>query len=310
MSKVAVIGAGNVGAKAAYCLAKANVANIVLIDVIEGFPESRAMDFLQAEPLMAYSAEISGSTDYAAIEGSQVVVLTAGVARKPGMDRMDLLKINVGIAKTAARNIVRYAPDAVVIVVTNPLDVICTVVQRETGFPLQRVIGQAGVLDGARFRYFIAEALDIWPGDVMAMVLGGHGDSMVPLVRYTSVAGIPLAQLLDPAAIEALVERTRKGGGEIVGYLKTGSAYYAPGASAARMAQAVVKDNKMLVAASVCLQGEYGYRDIFLGVPVVIGVGGAERILELELSAEEKAALDKSAAAVEQGVKHLESFYK
>jgi malate dehydrogenase len=309
MKKVAVIGSGNVGATTVYYVAEKNIADVVMVDVVEGLPESKALDFLHTAPLRGYHGEIIGATDYEQIAGSDVVVLTAGIARKPGMDRMELLKTNVNIAKKASQAIARYAPEAVVIVVTNPLDVICMVVLRETGFALKKVIGQAGVLDSTRFCYFIAEALEVWPGDVMAMVLGGHGDSMVPLPRYTSVGGVPITELLDNEAIEQLAARTRTGGGEIVGYLKTGSAYYAPGASVAKMVEAVIKDEKRLLAASVFLRGQYGYRDIFLGVPTVIGGGGAEQILEVELTAEEKQALDRSAAAVQEGVALLDSFY-
>lgn len=307
--KVAVIGAGNVGATAVYYIAEKDLADIVMVDVLEGLPQSKSLDFLHAAPLRGYSVQITGSTDYAAIAGADVVVLTAGVPRKPGMDRMDLLKINVGIAKTAAQAIARHAPEAVVIVVTNPLDVICMVVLRETGFALKKVVGQAGVLDATRFRYFIAERLDVWPGDVMAMVLGGHGDEMVPLKSYTSVGGIPVTELLQPREIEQLIERTRQGGGEIVRYLKTGSAYYAPGASVAKMAEAVVKDEKRLLAASVYLRGEYGYKDIFLGVPVQLGRGGAEKVVEIELTPEERQALDRSAEAVREGIRMLDTFY-
>jgi len=310
MSKVSVIGAGNVGATAVYYVAEKNIAEIVMVDVVKGLPQSKAMDFLHAAPLRRYNVRIVGTNDYHAIRDSDVVVLTAGIARKPGMDRMDLLKTNVGIAKTAAQAIASYAPNAVIIAVSNPLDVIAMVALRETGFALRKVVGMAGVLDATRFRYFIAEALHVAPSDVTAMVLGGHGDEMVPLPRYTSVGGFPLTELMDQAAIEKLVQRTRTGGMEIVQYLKTGSAYYAPGASAAKMVEAVVKDEKRLVAASAYLRGEYGHRDIFLGVPVLLGRNGVERILELELSAEEKAQLDQSAAAVRKGVETLESFYQ
>jgi malate dehydrogenase len=309
MKKVAVIGSGNVGATAVYYIAEKNLADVVMVDVVEGLAESKALDFLHTAPLRGYHGRISGGTDYGAIAGADVVVLTAGIARKPGMDRMGLLKINVGIAKQACQAIARHAPDAVVIVVTNPLDVICMVALRETGFALKKIVGQAGVLDSTRFRYFIAEALEVWAGDVMAMVLGGHGDSMVPLARYSSVAGVPITELLGQQEIESLVARTRSGGGEIVGYLKTGSAYYAPSASVAKMVEAVLKDEKRLLAASVYLRGQYGYRDIFLGVPTIIGGGGAERIVEVELTGEEKAALERSATAVREGGALLDSLY-
>ncbi len=309
MKKVAVIGSGNVGATAVYYIAEKNLADVVMVDVVDGLAESKALDFLHTAPLRGYHGKIVGSTEYEAISGAEVVVLTAGIARKPGMDRMELLKTNVNIAKQVSQAIARYAPESIVIAVTNPLDVICMVVLRETGFALKKVIGQAGVLDSTRFRYFIAEALEVWPGDVMAMVLGGHGDSMVPLARYTSVGGVPITELLDEQTIERLVARTRTGGGEIVGHLKTGSAYYAPGASVAKMVEAVIKDEKRLLAASVYLRGEYGYRDIFLGVPTVIGSGGAEQIVEIELTEQEKRALDRSASAVKEGITLLESLY-
>ncbi len=304
MSKVAVIGAGNVGATAVYYVAEKNIAEIVMVDVVKGLPQSKAMDFLHAAPLRRYNVRIVGTNDYHAIRDSDVVVITAGIARKPGMDRMDLLKTNVGIAKEAAQAIAKYAPNAVVVAVSNPLDVIAMVALRETGFALKKVVGMAGVLDATRFRYFIAEALQVAPSDVSAMVLGGHGDDMVPLPRYTAVGGFPLTELMDAAAIEKLVQRTRTGGMEIVQYLKTGSAYYAPGAST------VVKDEKRLVAASAYLRGEYGHRDLFLGVPVLLGRNGVERILELELTPAEKSALDASAVAVRKGVETLESFYQ
>jgi len=304
--KVAVIGAGNVGAKAVYYIAEKNIADIVMVDVADGLARSKALDFLHAAPLRGYEMKIRGSTDFAEIEGSDVVVITAGIARKPGMDRMDLLKTNVGIARQAAREIAHRAPNAVVIVVTNPLDVISMVVLRETGFALRKVVGMAGVLDSTRFRYFIAEKLGVWPGDVQAMVLGGHGDDMVPLTSYTSVGGIPIGQLLDPVDIEALVKRTRTGGAEIVSLLKTGSAFYAPGASVAKMVEAVIKGEKRLFPASAFLRGEYGYRDIYLGVPVIMGRNGVERVVELPLTETEKKSLDASAEAVRKGLADLE----
>ncbi|MFA7566009.1 MAG: malate dehydrogenase [Alkalispirochaeta sp.] len=309
MSKVSVIGAGNVGATAVYYIAEKNMADIVMVDVVPGMPQSKAIDFMHAAPSRDYNVTIVGSNDYAAIADSDVVVMTAGMARKPGMDRMDLLKTNVNIAKQAAQAIARYAPNALVIAVSNPLDVIAMVTLRESGFALKRVVGMAGILDSTRFQYFIAERLAVLPQDVMAMVLGGHGDSMVPLPRYTSVAGFPLTELLDTAAIEELVQRTRTGGAEIVGYLKTGSAYYAPAASVAKMVEAMIKDEKRFVAASAYLRGEYGHRDIFLGVPVLLGRNGVEKVYELELSDEEKKSLDASAVAVQEGVKTLEGIY-
>jgi malate dehydrogenase len=304
--KVSVIGAGNVGAKAVYYIAEKNLADIVMVDVVDGLARSKALDFLHAAPLRGYEVRIRGTTDFAEIEGSDVVVITAGIARKPGMDRMDLLKINVGIARKASAEIALRAPNAVVIVVTNPLAVIAMVALRETGFALRKVVGMAGVLDSTRFRYFIAEKLGVWPGDVQAMVLGGHGDDMVPLISYTSVGGIPVGELLDPASVETLVTRTRTGGAEIVNLLKTGSAFYAPGASVAKMVEAVIKDQKRLFPASAFLRGEYGFKDIFLGVPVIMGRNGVERILELPLSEPERKALDASAESVRKGLKDLE----
>ena len=307
MKKVSVIGAGNVGASAVYYIAQKNIADVVMVDVVEGLPQAKALDFLHASPSVGCRVQIIGTNDYADIADSDVVVHTAGIARKPGMDRMDLLKTNVNIAKAAAHSIRQYAPNAIVIAVANPLDVIAMVMLRETGFPKERVVGMAGILDSTRFRYFIAERLDLFPSDVDAMVLGGHGDTMVPVARYTRVAGFPLTELLGEEEITALSDRTRTGGGEIVNYLKTGSAYYAPAASVAKMVEAIVHDEKCVAPASAYLEGEFGYTNIFLGVPVVLGKGGVERILELELSAEEKAALDNSAEHVEQGVRDLDS---
>jgi malate dehydrogenase len=304
--KVSIIGAGNVGAKAAYCIAEKNIADIVMVDVAEGLARSKAMDFLHAAPLRGYEVRIRGTTDFAEIAGSDVAVITAGIARKPGMDRMDLLKTNVSIARQASQEIALRAPNAVVIVVTNPLDIISMTVLRETGFDPRRVVGMAGVLDSTRFRWFIAERLGVWPGDVQAMVLGGHGDEMVPLPSYTSVGGIPIDQLLDGPSIEALVKRTRTGGAEIVSLLKTGSAFYAPGASAAKMVEAVIKDEKRLVPASAFLRGEYGMRNLYLGVPVIMGRNGVERIVELPLTDGERAALAASAQAVRTGLADLD----
>jgi malate dehydrogenase len=310
MKKVAVIGAGNVGATAVYYIAEKNLADIVMVDVVEGYAESKAIDFMHAAPIRSYSAQIRGTSDFAEIEGADVVVVTAGKPRTPGMDRMDLLKINVKITQAVAANIAKYAPNAVVIVVTNPLDVISMVVLRETGFALKKVVGMAGALDSTRFRFFISEKLNVWPGDVMAMVLGGHGDQMVPLKRYSSVGGIPIDQLIPAEEIEQMIDRTRKGGGEIVKHLKTGSAFYAPGASAAKMVEAVIKDEKRLIPASAYLRGEYGYENIFLGVPVILGKNGVEKVVTLDLDPAEKSALDASAVAVSKGVADLETFYK
>ncbi|TVR92410.1 MAG: malate dehydrogenase [Spirochaetaceae bacterium] len=309
MRKISIIGAGNVGATTAYYLAKSGIADVVMVDVVEGMPQSKALDFQHAGPIEGFRCNITGTNNYADIQDSDVVVHTAGIPRKPGMDRMDLLKTNVGIAKDAAEAIRTYAPNSVVIAVANPLDVIAMALLRGTGFDPRRVVGMAGVLDSTRFRYFIAEELDVLPENVTGMVLGGHGDTMVPLPRYTSVGGFGLAELLDAETIERLVERTRKGGGEIVSYLKQGSAFYAPGASVAQMVEAVLLDQKRLIAASAFLEGEYGYSNVFLGVPVVLGAQGIERIIELNLTFEEKAALDGSVAAVQKGVEELDSVW-
>ncbi len=307
MAKVSVIGAGNVGATTVYYLAAQNLADIVMVDVVEGMPQAKAIDFMHASPSQDFSVSILGTNDYADIADSDVVVHTAGIARKPGMDRMDLLKTNVGIAKAAGENIRKYAPNAVVIAVANPLDVIAMALLRATAFPSSRVVGMAGILDSTRFRYFIAEKLGALPGDVSAMVLGGHGDTMVPVSRYTTVGGFPISELLPESEIKALSDRTRTGGGEIVNYLKTGSAYYAPAASVAKMVEAVIRDQKLVAPASAYLEGQYGHRDIFLGVPVLLGKSGVEQILELELSEDEKSALDNSAEHVRHGVEDLDS---
>lgn len=309
MRKISIIGAGNVGATTAYYLAKSGIADVVMVDVVEGMPQSKALDFQHAGPIEGFRCNITGTNNYADIQGSDVVVHTAGIPRKPGMDRMDLLKTNVGIAKDAAEAIRTYAPDSVVIAVANPLDVIAMALLRGTGFDPRRVVGMAGVLDSTRFRYFIAEELQVLPENVSGMVLGGHGDTMVPLPRYTSVGGFGLAELMDADTIERLVDRTRKGGGEIVSYLKQGSAFYAPGASVAQMVEAVLLDQKRLIAASAFLEGEYGYSNVFLGVPVVLGSQGIERIIELNLTFEEKAALDGSVTAVQKGVEELDSIW-
>jgi malate dehydrogenase len=309
MKKVSVIGAGNVGATAVYYIAEKNIADIVMVDVAEGLAKNKALDFMHSATLRSYNINITGTSDYREIRDSDVVVITAGIPRKPGMDRMDLLKTNASIVKGASQMIAAYCPDAVVIVVTNPLDIMATLVLRETGFAVKKVVGMAGALDSTRFRYFIAGTLDVWPGDVMAMVLGGHGDEMVPLKNYTSVGGIPLTQLTDDESIEKMIDRTRNGGGEIVKYLKTGSAFFAPGASTAKMVEAVIKDEKRLMAASAYQRGEYGYHDIFLGVPVLLGKNGVEKIFAVELTTEEKKALDVSAEAVREGIRMLETFY-
>lgn len=309
-NKVSIIGAGNVGATATYYIAEKVIADLVMVDIEGGMTRAKALDFLHAGPLRGYDVAIVGSNDFAQIADSQVVVITAGLPRKPGMDRMDLLKVNSGIVKQAARAIAEHAPNAVVIVVSNPLDIMCHVALRSTGFDLRRVVGMAGILDATRFRYFVAEQLGCALTSVHAMVLGGHGDQMVPLPRLTTVGGVPITELMDAPTIARLVDRTRKGGAEIVALLKAGSAYYAPAASVAEMVEAIVTDRKHLAPCAVYLRGEYGIDDLFIGVPVLLGKNGVERILQLELTDDETAQLRASADAVRKGVDELNTFFK
>jgi malate dehydrogenase len=308
--KVSIIGAGNVGATAAYYIAEKVIADIVMVDIIEGMTQAKALDFLHAGPMRGYDVSIQGTNDFSSIADSDLVVITAGLPRKPGMDRMDLLKVNAEIVKSAAKSIAQYAPNSTVIVVSNPLDVMCHVVFRTTGFAVQRVMGMAGILDSTRFRYFVAQELGCALTDVHAMVLGGHGDQMVPLPRFTTVAGIPITQLLERPVIDRLVDRTRKGGAEIVAHLKTGSAYYAPAASVAEMVEAIVTDRKTLAPCAVYLRGEYGIENLFIGVPVLLGKNGIERIVELDLDASEMELLRGSADSVRKGVDDLDTFFK
>ncbi|MGB6032266.1 MAG: malate dehydrogenase [Bacteroidota bacterium] len=300
--KISVIGAGNVGATTALMLAQQRLGEIVLLDIVEGMPEGKALDMAEAGPVARFESRVRGTGKYEDIAGSDIVVITAGLPRKPGMTRMDLLTKNAGISATAAGEVKKRAPNAIIVVVTNPLDVMTYVAWKTSGFPKHRVFGMAGVLDSTRFRYFVADALNVSVEDTQAMVLGGHGDSMVPLPRYTTVSGIPITQMLSAETIDQLVTRTRKGGTEIVGLLKTGSAYYAPAASAAIMVESIVFDKKRLVPASAYLEGEFGQKDVFAGVPVIIGRKGIERIVEVELNDEEKAMLQKSADDVRQGM--------
>jgi len=296
--KLAVIGAGMVGATTAQRLAEKELGNVVLTDVIPGMPQGKALDLLQAGPVEGYGVSVTGSNDIADIAGSDIVVITAGIARKPGMSRDGLLKINGEIVSGLADAIRSHAPHAIVIVVTNPLDVMTQLVHRRTQFDASRVMGMAGVLDSARFRTFIAAELGVAVNDVAAMVLGGHGDSMVPLPRFSTVSGIPITELLPAQRIDELVERTRNGGAEIVNLLKQGSAWYAPSASVACMVESIVRDQKRLLPASVYLTGQYGIKDVFAGVPVKLGASGVEQIVELKLTPAELAALRKSAEEV------------
>ncbi|MBI1795752.1 MAG: malate dehydrogenase [Candidatus Eisenbacteria bacterium] len=305
--KVAVIGAGNVGASAALFLAERALADVTLIDrpEMEGMPQGKALDMQQAAPIWNKGGRIEGASDLAAVKGSDVVVMTAGFPRKPGMSRTDLLKANADIVRPAAEAVKRHAPNAYVVVVTNPLDVMAHLFWKVSGFPKSRVMGMAGILDSARMRAFIAMELGVSGADVDAMVLGGHGDSMVPLPRFTTVNGIPITELLPADRVAAISERTRGGGAEIVKLLKTGSAYYAPAMSAVEMVEAILTDQKRLVPCSVLLEGEYGMKDLFIGVPIVLGGKGVEKIIRLELSADELAALQKSGKDVADSIAEL-----
>jgi len=298
--KVTIVGSGNVGASCAVRLAGKGLADIVVVDVLEGIPEGKALDIVQAGPVEGVDVRITGGNDYAPTANSDIVVLTAGFPRKPGMSRDDLLWANYDIVKSTVEQAVKYSPDCILVVVTNPLDAMCHVAHRVSGFPRHRVMGMAGILDTARFRTLVAQALDVSAADVVAFVLGGHGDTMVPLVRYSSVAGIPLTELLDAETLAQIVKQTRDGGAEIVRYLKTGSAYYAPSAAAVEMVEAILQDRKRVLPCSASLNGEYGIRDLFVGVPVKLGAQGIEKIFEVKLADEELAALHKSAAAVKE----------
>jgi len=299
LNKITVVGAGNVGASASVRLAEKNLARtVVLVDVVEGVPQGKGLDQWQSGPIEGYDTRVIGTNDYSAAEGSELFVVTAGIARKPGMSRDDLVKTNAGIVQTVGKEIARVAPQAIIIVVSNPLDVMCYVAMKSSGFPRERVLGMAGVLDTARYRMFLAEALDVSVEDIQAMVLGGHGDTMVPLVSYTTVSGIPVSQLLAKDKLDAIVTRTRNGGAEIVAHLKTGSAYYAPSAAAVQMVEAIALDKKRVLPCAAWLQGEYGLRDIFCGVPCKLGRRGLEQILQVELTAQEQTDLKASAESV------------
>lgn len=308
MPKVTIVGAGNVGATCAYQLAQRNIGEIALIDIVEGMPQGKALDMAQCGALFDFDSKITGSNDLADVAGSDVVVVTSGIPRKPGMDRMDLLKINAGIMKDVAASIKEHAPNAIVVVITNPLDIMAYAMLKGTGFPRERVIGMAGVLDAARFRRFIAWEVGCSVRDVNAMVLGGHGDQMVPLPRFSTVNGIAITELMSEDRVQALCDRTRTGGGEIVKLLKTGSAFYAPAASASVMVEAILRDTGHVVPACAFLQGEYGYSDLYMGVPVKLGREGLKEIVQLELSDAEKAALEVSADAVRGGIADVAQF--
>jgi malate dehydrogenase len=303
---ITVVGAGNVGATTAQRVAEKELARrVVMVDVVEGIPQGKALDQWQSAPIEGFDSRVIGTNGYDETAGSDIVIITAGIARKPGMSRDDLLNTNAGIVKAVSEQIARTSPNAIIIVVSNPLDVMCYVAKKVTGFPRERVIGMAGVLDTGRYRAFLAEALDVSVRDIQAMVLGGHGDTMVPLIDYTTVSGIPVTQLLDRKTLDEIVDRTRNGGAEIVKYLKTGSAYYAPSSGAVQMAEAIVRDQKRVLPCAAWLEGEYGMSGLFLGVPVKLGRGGMEKVLEVELTSKERVDLGKSAEAVREPMSKL-----
>ncbi len=306
MPKITIVGAGNVGATAAQMVAENELGDVVMLDVIEGLPQGKSLDLMEAGPLLGCDTKITGTNDYKDIESSDVVVITAGIARKPGMSREDLLKINAKIIREVSQNIKKYASDSIVITVTNPLDIMTYAVMKATGFEPARVFGMSGVLDSARFSAFIAMELGCSVRDINAMVLGGHGDTMVPLPGFTTVSGVPITELMSHDTIRRLIERTINGGAEIVNLLKTGSAFYAPAAAIMNMAEAVIKDTKRILPVCAYLNGEYGKKNIYLGVPVKLGNCGVEEIIELKLNEDEKNALDSSAEAVRSGIASLE----
>jgi malate dehydrogenase len=304
-NKVTVIGAGNVGATTAQRIAEAGLADVVLIDIVDGLPQGKGLDLAEAAPVVGHDARVLGTNDYADTAGSDIVVVTSGLARQPGMSRDDLLAKNAGIVRSVVEQAVAHSPDSILIIVTNPLDAMCHVALRASGFPRERVLGMAGVLDSARFRTFIARELGVSVEDTHAFVLGGHGDTMVPLPRYSTVAGVPITELLSADRVAALVDRTANGGAEVVALLKTGSAFYAPAASTFEMVESILLDRKRVLPCAVLLDGEFGSSGLFVGVPVVLGAGGMERVFEIELTADEQAAFDRSAAAVRELVEKL-----
>jgi malate dehydrogenase len=305
--KVTVVGAGNVGATAAQRLAEKELCDVVLVDIIEGVPQGKALDLTEAAPIEKHDAHLTGTNSYDATEGSNIVIITAGIPRKPGMSRDDLISTNAGIVKNVVKEIAQRSPQSILIIVSNPLDVMCHVAFDSSGFPKHRVIGMAGVLDSARFRAFISMELNVSVENTHAFVLGGHGDTMVPLPRYSTVSGIPITELLSQERIDALVKRTANGGAEIVSLLKTGSAYYAPASAAVEMAESILKDKKKILPCAAYLQGEYGIHDLFIGVPVKLGSGGIEQIIQIKLTNDEQIALNKSAAAVKELVENLKT---
>jgi len=307
MSKVSIIGAGMTGATTAHWLAQLDIADLVLLDIVEGLPQGKALDLLEALPVIGKDIKIIGTNDYQATENSDVIVITAGIARKPGMSRDDLLTINAKIIREAVQATLCCSTNAIYLILTNPLDTMAYLSLKVTGLPRERVIGQAGILDSARMRAFVAMELGVSVENIACYVLGGHGDEMVPLTRHSNVAGVPLNKILAPERLEAIVERTRKGGGEIVSLLKTGSAFYAPSVAVAQMVEAILKDKHLIVPASAYMQGEYGLNDIFFGVPVQLGRGGMEKIIEYDLDEKEMMAMKASAEAVRQTTEAMKS---
>ncbi|MCX7717851.1 MAG: malate dehydrogenase [Candidatus Sumerlaeaceae bacterium] len=304
--KITIVGAGNVGATAAHWAASKELGDIVLVDILEGVPQGKALDLLEAGPIELFDSRVTGTNDYKDTAGSDVVVITAGLARKPGMSRDDLMKTNAGIVKSVTEQVAKHSPNAILVVVSNPLDVMSYVAWKVSGFPRNRVVGMAGILDTGRYRAFLAEAAGVSVRDIQALVLGGHGDSMVPLASCTTISGIPVTQFIPADKLAQIIQRTRDGGIEIVNLLKTGSAYYAPSAAAIQMVEAILKDEKRVLPCAAWLDGEYGISGVFLGVPVVLGAGGIERILEVPLTTEERIALQKSAGDVKANIDKLE----
>ena len=306
VNKITVVGAGHVGATTAQRVAEKELARqVYLVDILEGIPQGKGLDQWETAPIEGFDSRVIGTNGYADTAGSDIVIITAGIARKPGMSRDDLMNTNASIVKSVAEEVAKTSPDSIMIIVSNPLDVMCHVAKTASGFPRERVLGMAGVLDTARYRAFLAEALDVSVRDIQAMVLGGHGDTMVPLIGCTTVSGIPVTQLIDRAKLDAIVDRTRKGGAEIVALLKTGSAYYAPSAAAVQMAESIVKDQKRVLPCSIWLEGEYGESGLFLGVPCKLGRNGLEQVLQVELTADERKALAASAEAVREPMSKL-----
>jgi malate dehydrogenase len=303
--RVTVIGAGNVGSTTAQRIIETGLADVMLVDIVEGLPQGKALDLAEAAPVVGYDVHIGGTNDYADTAGSRIIVVTSGLARQPGMSRDDLVAKNAGIVSSVVKQATAVSPEAIVIVVTNPLDAMCHVAMTASGFPRERVIGMAGVLDSARFRFFIADELDVSVRDVRAFVLGGHGDTMVPLPRHSTVGGVPITELMTPERIEAVVDRTRNGGAEVVSLLKSGSAFYAPAASVVEMVEAILLDRRRILPCAAYLEGEYGIDGLFVGVPVILGAGGMEKIIEISLLPGEKEELERSAASVRELVAKL-----